>query len=87
MKIHYDIKTTSIFEKQFKKVIKKYKSLKKELAELILSLEENPSGSDKKYASKEVIKFKYVSNPPPKPRVSDQTGVNKLRETRSLSLS
>ncbi|MBP7280910.1 MAG: hypothetical protein KBA66_05005 [Leptospiraceae bacterium] len=43
MKLHYDIKTTSIFEKQSKKLIKKYKSLKEELAGLILSLEENPA--------------------------------------------
>jgi mRNA-degrading endonuclease RelE of RelBE toxin-antitoxin system len=43
MKLHYNIKTTSIFEKQYKKLIKKYKSLKEELAELILSLEENPT--------------------------------------------
>ena len=42
MKIHYDVKTTQVFEKQTKKLFKKYKSLKEDLADLILSLEENP---------------------------------------------
>lgn len=42
MNLQYEIKTTPIFEKQSKKLIKKYKSLKEELVELIESLEENP---------------------------------------------
>lgn len=36
MNLQYEIKTTPIFEKQFKKLIKKYKSLKEELAGIIM---------------------------------------------------
>lgn len=42
MSLQYEVKTTPAFEKQARKLIKKYKSLKEELTELISSLEENP---------------------------------------------
>ena len=38
----YSIETTSYFEKQLKRLIKKFPSLKSEFKELILSLQENP---------------------------------------------
>ncbi|MDH7462500.1 type II toxin-antitoxin system RelE/ParE family toxin [Chitinophagaceae bacterium 26-R-25] len=38
----YKVKTTAVFEKQAKKLVKKYSSLKKELLELIQNLKENP---------------------------------------------
>ena len=38
----YKVKTIDVFERQAKKLIKKYTSLKKELLELILMLKENP---------------------------------------------
>jgi len=38
----YDVKTISVFEKQARKLIKKYVSLKTELAQLIQHLKENP---------------------------------------------
>ncbi len=43
MNIKYEVKTTEVFEKQTKKLFKKYKSLKEDLEELTLGLEENPS--------------------------------------------
>lgn len=39
----YKVKTISVFEKQAKKLIKKYPSLKKELLELVKELKRNPS--------------------------------------------
>ena len=39
----YKVKTISVFEKQAKKLIKKYPSLKNELLELISQLKRNPS--------------------------------------------
>jgi mRNA-degrading endonuclease RelE of RelBE toxin-antitoxin system len=38
----YSIETTSYFEKQLKRLIRKFPSLKTEFKELILSLQENP---------------------------------------------
>jgi hypothetical protein len=38
----YDVKTIEVFERQAKRLIKKYASLKKELLELVLELKENP---------------------------------------------
>ncbi|MEO8759976.1 MAG: type II toxin-antitoxin system RelE/ParE family toxin [Bacteroidia bacterium] len=38
----YKVKTITVFEKQAKRLIKKYVSLKKELAELIDELRKNP---------------------------------------------
>lgn len=38
----YNVKTIAVFERQAKRLIKKYPSLKKELFELIQSLKENP---------------------------------------------
>ncbi len=38
----YKVKTIDVFERQAKKLIKKYTSLKKELLKLILMLKENP---------------------------------------------
>jgi len=38
----YKVKTISVFEKQAKRLIKKYASLKKELLELVQELKENP---------------------------------------------
>lgn len=38
----YEVKSIAIFEKQAKRLIKKYASLKKELLELIQELKENP---------------------------------------------
>ena len=39
----YKVKTISTFERQAKKLIKKYPSLKKELLELVKDLQKNPS--------------------------------------------
>jgi mRNA-degrading endonuclease RelE of RelBE toxin-antitoxin system len=39
----YSVKTIEIFEKQAKRLSKKYLSLKKELIELVQKLKENPS--------------------------------------------
>jgi len=39
----YNVKTIVIFEKQAKRLLKKYPSLKKELLQLIHKLKENPS--------------------------------------------
>ena len=39
----YDIYTIDYFDKQFKKLLKKYPSLKSEIIELINSLKENPN--------------------------------------------
>ena len=39
----YKVKTVSVFEKQAKKLIKKYPSLKIELLELVKELKSNPS--------------------------------------------
>ncbi len=41
--MNYNIKTISVFERQAKRLIKKYPSLKSEITELILSLKENPN--------------------------------------------
>lgn len=38
----YEVKSIAVFEKQAKRLIKKYASLKKELLELIQELKENP---------------------------------------------
>ncbi|MDI3322087.1 type II toxin-antitoxin system RelE family toxin [Pinibacter soli] len=38
----YKVKTTTVFEKQAKRLVKKYSSLKKELYTLIQELKENP---------------------------------------------
>lgn len=38
----YNVEVTAYFEKQLKRLLKKYPSLKKEYAELALSLKENP---------------------------------------------
>ncbi|WP_299250182.1 type II toxin-antitoxin system RelE/ParE family toxin [uncultured Cytophaga sp.] len=38
----YKIEVTALFEKQVKKLAKKFPSLKKEFAQLIVSLKENP---------------------------------------------
>jgi mRNA-degrading endonuclease RelE of RelBE toxin-antitoxin system len=38
----YSVKTIPVFEKQAKRLIKKYPSLKKELGELVKELKENP---------------------------------------------
>lgn len=38
----YKVKSISVFEKQAKRLIKKYASLKKELLELVAELKENP---------------------------------------------
>lgn len=43
----YDIKTTEIFAKQFKKLAKKYKSLKEDTTCLAAELAENPHIGDK----------------------------------------
>lgn len=39
----FEVKTISVFEKQFKRLAKKYPSLKPELFELIQLLKENPA--------------------------------------------
>ena len=41
--MNYKVKTISVFEKQAKKLIKKYPSLKHELLELVHELRRNPS--------------------------------------------
>jgi mRNA-degrading endonuclease RelE of RelBE toxin-antitoxin system len=38
----YNVKTISVFERQSKRLIKKYPSLKKEITALVLSLKDNP---------------------------------------------
>jgi len=38
----YNIEVTTLFDKQIKRLAKKFPSLKKEFAELIVSLKENP---------------------------------------------
>jgi mRNA-degrading endonuclease RelE of RelBE toxin-antitoxin system len=38
----YDVKTIDVFERQAKRLIKKYASLKKELLKLVQELKENP---------------------------------------------
>lgn len=38
----YNVKTTAVFEKQTKRLIKKYASLKKELLDLVQELKQNP---------------------------------------------
>lgn len=38
----YSVKTISVFERQAKRLVKKYPSLKKEIAELVESLKQNP---------------------------------------------
>jgi hypothetical protein len=38
----YNVKSIAVFEKQAKRLIKKYASLKKELLELVIKLKENP---------------------------------------------
>lgn len=38
----YNVKSISVFEKQAKRLIKKYASLRKELLELVQELKENP---------------------------------------------
>jgi mRNA-degrading endonuclease RelE of RelBE toxin-antitoxin system len=38
----YKVKTTDVFERQAKRLVKKYASLKKELIDLIHSLKETP---------------------------------------------
>src|ERR1700712_2546451 len=40
--MNYNVKITAVFEKQAKRLLKKYISLKKELATLIQDLKENP---------------------------------------------
>ena len=40
--MNYEVKTIDVFERQAKKLIKKYASLKEELSELIKSLTKNP---------------------------------------------
>ncbi len=39
----YEVKTIDVFEKQVTKLVKKYKSLKIELLELVTILKENPN--------------------------------------------
>lgn len=41
--MRYNVKTIGVFEKQAKRLIKKYASLKSELLELVGQLKENPS--------------------------------------------
>ena len=38
----YNVKSIAVFEKQAKRLVKKYASLKKELLALVLELKENP---------------------------------------------
>lgn len=38
----YKVKTIAVFEKQTKRLVKKYSSLKKELLDLVQELKENP---------------------------------------------
>lgn len=40
--MNFKIESITVFEKQAKRLIKKYASLKKELLELVLKLKENP---------------------------------------------
>jgi len=40
--MNYRVKTISVFERQAKRLIKKYPSLKREIAELVESLKQNP---------------------------------------------
>jgi hypothetical protein len=40
--MHYNVKSIAVFERQAKRLIKKYASLKKELLELVQQLKENP---------------------------------------------
>jgi mRNA-degrading endonuclease RelE of RelBE toxin-antitoxin system len=40
--MNYNVKTIAVFEKQAKRLIKKYSSLKAELLELIHELKQNP---------------------------------------------
>ena len=44
--MNYKVTTILVFEKQAKRLIKKYPSLKKELAQLVDSLEQNPEQGD-----------------------------------------
>ena len=41
--MNYSVKTIEVFEKQAKRLIKKYASLRKELIELVQSLKESPT--------------------------------------------
>lgn len=41
--MNFRVKTTSVFEKQAKKLLKKYPSLKSELVLLVKQLQQNPS--------------------------------------------
>ncbi|HYG15931.1 MAG TPA: type II toxin-antitoxin system RelE/ParE family toxin [Bacteroidia bacterium] len=54
----YNIKTISVFEKQTKRLIKKYTSLKKDLYTLINSLKENPEQG--KYLGKNCYKIRLA---------------------------
>jgi len=54
----YNIKTISVFEKQTKRLIKKYPSLKKDLYTLINSLKENPEQG--KYLGKNCYKIRLA---------------------------
>jgi hypothetical protein len=42
----YKVKTISVFERQAKRLIKKYHSLQKELLALVQELKENPAGQE-----------------------------------------
>ncbi len=39
----FNIEVTALFEKQFERLVKKFRSLKKEYSELITSLKQNPT--------------------------------------------
>ena len=39
----YNVKTLDVFERQVKKLIKKYISIKQELVDLVVQLKENPT--------------------------------------------
>jgi hypothetical protein len=40
--MHFNVKSIAVFEKQAKRLVKKYASLKKELLKLVQELKENP---------------------------------------------
>ncbi|MCL1957313.1 MAG: type II toxin-antitoxin system RelE/ParE family toxin [Fibromonadales bacterium] len=41
--MQYEVKTISVFERQFKRLVKKYRSLKTDLESLVADLEKEPS--------------------------------------------
>jgi hypothetical protein len=51
----YKVKTLTVFERQTKRLVKKYASLKKEVLELVQQLKENPKLHDKNFYTVEIL--------------------------------